>query len=125
MNKFLITGFFLLSIFDLYMTLNHTVSAETSTESNPIAASVMAGYGDLGAIVFKLLLVSLVIVCVNKVLQHRPKLGRAVLVFGFTLMLCVAVYHIYLLGYWTSEAQALVEFDQPNAIWYEINPEGF
>ena len=92
----LVVLFVLLSIFDLVMTLGVTVTPETCEESNPLAAMVMSQSGNAGTIVFKLLMVGLVVVCVDKVSRYRPIVARCVLVFAVALMSAVAIYHVYI-----------------------------
>lgn len=120
-TKIGIPAFFLLSIFDLYMTLNHTVGAATCEESNPIAASIIENTGTLGTVTYKLLLVALVILCVNKIVSVKPKLAYGVLGFGIGLMAAVAVWHLYIVFFFAAEKSDHYDLAQPNSIFYELN----
>lgn len=119
-TKIGIPAFFLLSIFDLYMTLNHTVGAATCEESNPIAASIIENTGTLGTVTYKLLLVALVILCVNKVVSVKPKLAYGVLGFGIGLMTAVAVWHLYIVLFFAAETVDHQDLAQPTELFFEL-----
>ncbi len=118
-NLALVVLFAMLSVFDLVMTLGVTVTPETCEESNPLAAMVMSQSGNAGTIVFKLLMVGLVVVCVDKVSRYRPIVARCVLVFAVALMSAVAIYHVYIACFFAGESRQLENLNKPNTEWVE------
>ncbi len=109
--------FVLLSMFDLVMTLGVTVTDDTCEESNPIAVMVMSGGGNVGVVAFKLLTVLLVIMCIKRIADERPKLGKLVLNFGVLLLFMVALYHVSIVAAFAHEANILAENAKPNSVW--------
>ncbi len=94
---FLYGCFLVLSLIDLFFT-SIIVGEDPAKELNPVASLMLeSGSGYFGLASVKLQSFVIVGACVWLISKVNPRLARFVLYFGIVVMLCVTLYHMYLL----------------------------
>ncbi len=66
-------------------------------ESNPLALFCLEQWGFPGMILFKILLVSIVVLNYTVIVRHRERLARGVMNFGVVVVNAVVLYSLFLL----------------------------
>jgi hypothetical protein len=90
------TLFVLVNVMDIVMT-HLLLSTGAFYESNPIAKTIIDGWGTMGMTAFKLIVVAGVLLIANLVAVSRVKTSRNLLNFGTFMVGAVVTYSIYLL----------------------------
>lgn len=91
------SAFILASAMDFAVTflmLNH--EQVQFIESNPIAAFFLNHWGVKGLFLFKLAVVTLIVVICQFVARHKVQLARGVLIVGTAVVTAVVIYSVYL-----------------------------
>ena len=95
--------FVLISLLDLFMTFlllyfsNRGMMRNVVVESNPVARYFISGWGTLGLVWFKIVMVTLIVLATQVVATRRPAVAQVVL-NGATLFVgCVVAYSALLL----------------------------
>jgi len=123
--------FVALTLFDLYMTLNHTVQGP-SNELNPIASILMNNntsqihgpsgffnspmWSDIKVSIYKITITAAVVLSYLKIKTVRPRAAGGVLAFGIGLFGLTAIYHMYIVYAQFVEYYALIELAKPEII---------
>jgi len=118
--------FIVLGLFDLYMTINHTV-VDSNQESNPIAKTIMGNtnkYGPAGGkqwnnvklIIYKITVTLAVILSVRKVATVRPRTAKCIMGFGIGLYMSVALWHLFIVYIQIQEANHWIEMAKPGVL---------
>ena len=119
--------FIALTLFDLYMTLNHTVQGP-SNELNPIASILMNNnsqthgptgffnspmWSDIKVSIYKITITAAVVLSYLKIKKVRPVAASGVLSFGIGLFGLAAIYHMYIVYSQLVEHLELIELAKP------------
>ena len=94
MKRWLLTIVILTSCCDLGATLYFSKTHKGFVEANPIVKYIWDNSGDIGFVVFKLIMTFIVCVCISSILKHEGRLSKITMPIT-VLVLCVA-----LMGWW-------------------------
>jgi hypothetical protein len=90
--------FIAVSAMDAFLTwLLLTRHSGQIVESNPLALFCIERWGFTGMVLFKILLVSIVILNYTIIVRHREQLARRVMNFGVVVVDAVVLYSLFLL----------------------------
>lgn len=95
----LVAAFLLVSFADLFATLR-LLAMGAIREGNAVANWVLAQFGGIGFIIFKVLLVALVLIIAGYINTRRPGVARSVLWAGILITGVVLLRHIAIMLRW-------------------------